>query len=544
MPKSVVVTPGGARYALEGRVVTMDASNQVLKRGTVYVKDGQIVALTPTGAPAPPDVADVTVIKTGGTIYPGLIELHNHLSYNILQLWQVPKKFTNRDQWAGLPAYRKLISGPMNVLGRTQGYVEAIVRYVECKCLLSGVTTTQGIALFSNAGITRYYRGIVRNVEEPDDPALRAATSRIADVEATDAAKFLARLRSSSCLLLHLSEGTDSKARQHFQALQTSPSAWAITSALAGIHCAALQPADFQVLGQQGGAMIWSPLSNLLLYGQTADVKAAKAGGVRMGIGSDWSPSGSKNLLGELKVARLVSQSLGGVFTDLEIIAMATRNAANILNWDQRLGSIEVGKRADLVVVAGRTGDAYGRLLDAHETDILLVIIDGVARYGRTGMMAHFGPSIESWRVGNSQRVLNLAQASADPVVGKLSLAEARDRLTQGLHTLPKLARAVEQPPAHMARLPIDARPPHWMLLLDHSELDGAALRPHLPFGSKRTPTAPPPAAAAPTVPLSQIVVPLELDRLTAADDSTLADKLAHQPNLPKAIQEGLAARL
>jgi cytosine/adenosine deaminase-related metal-dependent hydrolase len=52
--------------------------------------------------------------------------------------------------------------------------------------------------------------------------------------------------------------------------------------------------------------MVWSPLSNYLLYGDTADIEDAKSEGVLIGIGSDWSPSGSKNLLGELKIAKLV----------------------------------------------------------------------------------------------------------------------------------------------------------------------------------------------------------------------------------------------
>jgi len=111
-------------------------------------------------ASPPPGFENISIIKTRGTIYPGLIELHNHLSYNILKLWDVPKSYTNRDQWSGTPTYQKLISGPMKVLSQTPGYLPAIVRYVECKCLLSGVTTSQGIALYSNQGIVRYYRGM------------------------------------------------------------------------------------------------------------------------------------------------------------------------------------------------------------------------------------------------------------------------------------------------------------------------------------------------------------------------------------------------
>ena len=104
--------------------------------------------------------------------------------------------------------------------------------------------------------------------------------------------------------------------------------------------------------------MVWSPLSNLLLYGATARVDAAKRAGVRIGLGSDWSPSGSKNLLGELKVAWLYSQHmLDGLFSARDLVAMATRDAAAILKWDTALGTLEPGKRADLVVIDGTKGD-------------------------------------------------------------------------------------------------------------------------------------------------------------------------------------------
>ncbi len=540
MPPNPTHTPVTGRYALQGRVVTMNASGTVLDRGTVYIDAGRIMSVTPSAAPIPAGFEDAPVVKTGGTIYPGLIELHNHLSYDVLGLWQVPKKYTNRDQWSGIPEYRKLISGPMTVLGKTPGYVEAIVRYVESKCLLGGVTTSQGIALFSNAGITHYYRGVVRNAEEPDDPDLPSAASRIADVDATEGSKFLARLKSSSCLLLHLSEGTDEKAREHFLALQLSPTQWAITKALGGIHCVALQAPDFQVLQQNGGAMIWSPLSNLLLYGETADVRAARTLGVLLGLGSDWSPSGSKNLFGELKVARLVSAALGDVFSDGDLVAMATRNAAAILKWDKALGSVEAGKLADLLVVAGKQGDPYAHLIEAHETDINLVVIGGVPRYGKPSLMNLFGAGTESWRVGGKVRNLNLAQQTADPIVGALKLGEARDRLVDGMQRLPELARNLENPP--VGALKLEPAAPQWFLVLDRDEPAGVALRPHLPFGAARVPTAtmPPVLAEAVAAPLSEILEPLELDPLTVADDAAFLDRLIHEENLPIFVVEGL----
>src|SRR6478736_7649489 len=114
--------------------------------------------------------------------------------------------------------------------------------------------------------------------------------------------------------------------------------------------------------------MGWTPLSNLLLYGGTADVASAHAAGVPIALGSDWSPSGSRNLLAELKVARAVNASLSPApFTDRDLVAMATRVPATMLGWDQAIGSVAGGKLADLLVVAGTSGDPYDHLLRAGD---------------------------------------------------------------------------------------------------------------------------------------------------------------------------------
>ncbi len=531
--------PGVPQYALKGRVVTMDAAYSVLDTGSVYIDAGKIMAVNPTGTPPPSGYEHVPIIQTGGTIYPGLIELHNHLSYNALQLWQVPKHYTNRSQWSGTPEYRKLISGPMEVLGRTPGYVEAIVRYVECKCLFSGVTTSQGIALFSNQGISRYYRGIVRNVEQTQDADLPEALSHLADVEAVDSTKFLARLQRCTCLLLHLSEGTDEQARSHFTALHLPDDTWAITAALAGIHSLALTPQDFQTLQEHGGAMVWSPLSNLLLYGKTADIKAARENGVRIGIGADWSPSGSKNLLGELKAARLHSVANGNLFTDRELLSMATRTAAEILQWDKVLGSIEPGKYADLLVVTSDKSDPYAALLQARETDITLVVIDGVPRFGATDLMMHFGPGTENWQVGRAACSLNLGGEASDPAIENLSLRDASDRLRDGLQQLPKLARDLEH---LVVRALPEAQAPQWFLRLDEPYLEGITLRPFLDQGMAGLEAVRDRLKAVASVPLSQVLVPLDLDPLSVADDETFFDRLLKQNNLPDYIKQDLLA--
>jgi hypothetical protein len=151
MPNQPIDPSSGPRYALagKGKIVTMDSHATILNQGIVYIDQGQIVAVQSAGAGAPASFDGALVIQTKGTIYPDLIELHNHLSYNILPLWVVPNPFENRAQWQGHRDKGSLITGPMQVLAKTPRYVPAIVRYVEAKSLLSGVTTSQGLALLT-----------------------------------------------------------------------------------------------------------------------------------------------------------------------------------------------------------------------------------------------------------------------------------------------------------------------------------------------------------------------------------------------------------
>ena len=543
----------GPKLALAGRVVTMDDTFTVKDDAILYVDRGSIVAVQDRARLAPAGFEKVAPVDTGATLFPGLIELHNHLSYNALPIWSpVPKLFQDRGQWPGHPDYRKLISGPMTVVGEyrdAQGkpaLLAPLVRYVECKCLLGGVTTSQGIMLSSNAGVQRFYRGIVRNVEQTDDPDLSEAHGRIADVEAKDARAFLARLnKERGCLLLHLSEGVNSTARRHFLALEVAPGEWAINDRFCGIHSAGLLPEDFTVLAGHGGAMVWSPLSNLLLYGATAHVEAARRAKTPIGLGSDWSPSGSKNLLGELKVAWLCSQHmLQGLFSARDLVAMATRDAAAIIKWQKALGTLEAGKRADLVAIEGKEGDPYEALIKAKETSIRLVMINGVARYGVPDLMAALGAKGETISVGGSKRQLFLKQATGDPDVANVSLSSAKRTLRTAFHNLPKLAKELEKPkPKTAARAALDApEPVVWSLSLDEIQPTGVDLRPRLPFNGPRDFTGPKiisPKAAAP--PLSTILKPIALDPLTVADDPDFLKKIASEPNVPDAVRAGLA---
>jgi cytosine/adenosine deaminase-related metal-dependent hydrolase len=524
MPNENSLLPIGSKYVLHGRVVTMGPQG-VVPRGAIYVDANRIQAVQRTADPPPPGFENAPRINTGDTIYPGLIELHNHLSYNAMPLWDVPLKYSNSGQWKNHDDYRRLITKPSQVLGRTAGIVEAVVRFVECRCLLGGVTTTQGITLANASGIQSIYRGLVRNVEQPDDPQLPRAGTRIANPDIGKAQEYLDALGRQTCYLQHLSEGVDPTARGWFGRLQLENGEWALTDAFCGIHSTALAADDLRIISERGGSMVWSPLSNYLLYGKTADIKAAKAAGITIGLGCDWAPSGSKNLLGELKIAWLASEEEGGVFTPEEIVAMATVNAARILKWDTELGSIEPDKRADLICIDGQAGDDFLRVITARETSITLVMIDGVPRVGQPRLMKAFQLGTEQIKVGPSARVLHLAQANAHPLVQELTLSEATRRLRQAMRDLPTLAAELDGALAHgLFSGSVDEQGTTWRVVPDFEEEDREL---ELALGLA-------------ALPLADFVQPMELEGITIADDAQFFRKLAAARNLPEFLKKGL----
>jgi len=146
----------------------MSGEDDVIDDGTIFMEGSRIAAIVPAGNPPPAGFEAVAAVSTGGTIYPGLIELHNHLSYNVLPLWLVPQAFQNRDQWQNAQSYKTSVTGPMKAIALADdgSLLPALVRYVEAKCLVAGVTTSQGITLSNWSGtIHKYYKGALRAVE-------------------------------------------------------------------------------------------------------------------------------------------------------------------------------------------------------------------------------------------------------------------------------------------------------------------------------------------------------------------------------------------
>jgi 5-methylthioadenosine/S-adenosylhomocysteine deaminase len=392
---------------LFGRVVTFDEAQPVLDDGAVYIgADELIAAVQPRSAPAPAGFDGARKVRTGGVIYPGLIDLHGHIAYNGLPLWSPPGRaepYTSRYQWPGDRSYEGMISDPANALGALAG--KAHLKYLETKAVVGGTTAIQGTAKTG-----RPYEGwLVRNIEH-ETFMTKKKTVYVSALPLRDDSAYHAQaqhLKNKQAFVYHLSEGTDPKLVEEYDKIRDEE---CLAPGFAGIHCTALARANYDEWSPRGGSIVWSPFSNLWLYRATTDVLAARAAGVRICLGADWSPSGSKNLLGELKVVDLWNKAhLGGELEAQEICAMATCNPADAINWSERLGRLKPGLHGDVLVTTDRGGDPYVNLIESIERDVLLVAINGQPFYGTTKLMKAAGAQhAEPIRLGRLRRSVQL----------------------------------------------------------------------------------------------------------------------------------------
>ncbi|MGZ8476360.1 MAG: amidohydrolase family protein, partial [Candidatus Limnocylindria bacterium] len=531
------------RYGLRGRVVTMNATRDVLAQGIVWVADGSITDVTPANQ-TPPAHAASPVIASGGTIYPGMIELHNHLAYNAIPLFRIPRLYTKREEWQGTRGYRRYVSGPAGVIASVPELIRATIRYVECKSLISGTTTSQGLTLRATP-IKHLYKGIVRNAEQPDAAGLDPARPKIGDVTPEGRESFRKSLTGKGARIVHLAEGLPtSKAHDHFLDLRFSNGTWAIGPKFVGIHSTALRPDDMGVMQQNGGSIVWSPFSNLILYGGTTDVGTAVQLGIKVALGSDWAPTASKNLLNELKVAQILSDDQALGLTDLQLVEMVTVNPAEILGWQGSLGSIEPARLADVTVVTGVAGDPYRHLIDATESDIRLVVIGGVARYGTPALLGKLSPVDEQLDVAGKPRGFHLDTKDPDPVLGPVGLGDATATLADALEHMPARAAAIGSAfgapelglVANGAVAGADAGD-RWFLDLDQPPIAGLDAT----IFEGMAPALLDVVIGAES--FASIAVPLTLDPLATEGDDTFFEMLANLANLPDVIRNELPAR-
>ena len=388
-------------FLLKGRVVTMDGENNVINDGNVMIRDGKITGVWASNSnpPAGVDFTDVPIVETEGTIYPGLIDLHNHVHYNHIPLWDFEVHlsesqkseeggYTNRYQWGNNWDYGPSITWMKTNIQSTYRWDMASeqMKYAEVQAVAGGVTAMQGSP---SSGTQAWDSILSRNIELYNfgqDGISTCAVCGAADDDYTGS-HLISQSESGTlnAWFVHLSEGVDQSSKDEFDALWNKG---LIMDETIVIHGTALDSTQFSQMASVDSELVWSPLSNLLLYGDTTDVVAADQAGVSISISPDWGPSGSKNNLHELKVADMWNtNNLGNHFSNYELVQMVTSNPADATGWTPFVGRIKADLYADLVVIDTFHEDPYRNLIEAIDADVALTIVQGKAVFGDVDLM-------------------------------------------------------------------------------------------------------------------------------------------------------------
>jgi 5-methylthioadenosine/S-adenosylhomocysteine deaminase len=323
------------------------------------------------------------LVETGGLVLPGLVDLHGHPEYNVFSAWEPPLLYANRYEWRASPEYAAVVKGPWRLLtegdGERPSLSPTLTRYAEARALVGGVTALQGAS-------GRYpdpSESLVRNVDRYIFGAQHARSLvdlARATPEQLDQARAGIASGTTRALYVHLAEGTDDASRAELDQLVE---VGLLTSATVVIHGTALGEPELRRVADTGAKLVWSPQSNLRLYGRTTDVATALRVGVPVAVGADWLPSGSPSLLDELQVARRVLAAQGAPTDARSLVQMVTANAAGIAGVGEKLGRIRPGLPADLLVLERHHPDPWESVLRSDRRSVGLVTVGGDVAYGR-----------------------------------------------------------------------------------------------------------------------------------------------------------------
>ena len=422
-----------AGLVLVGKVVTMNDAGDVLPNAKVWLAGGKIMAIARAGEALPEAARDAPVIDSKGVIYPGIIDLHNHPEYAIYPLLPITRKYRDRYEWRWYDdVYNKRITFPQEVLTRAF-YLDLgieIGRYGEYKALAGGTTTLQGGR--TNLAYSKE-ECLVRNIENsPVEP--RVAASRVDIGRSAKEWSAMQAERGKGPLVVHLAEGPSPRMATEFDAIKDSN---LLGPELIAIHGVGLTEAQLKEMAGAGAKLVWSPLSNFMLYGQTANIAAARRAGVSISLAPDWAPSGSKSSLGELKVADLFNKhALHGAFTDRELVEMVTRKPAEAMGWSKRLGQITEDYLADVLVLDDRQSDPYRNLIVAIEENIQLVAVRGEPLYGDLKLLQQARGRSDDTEITSTfkgKRSKAMTPNCPTTSLSAMSVAETKARIQQGL---------------------------------------------------------------------------------------------------------------
>lgn len=453
-----------ATLITHGTVVTVNPQRQIIPDGAILVEDGRIARIG-SAAELAGAAVETVVDASGQVVMPGLINAHTHTAYYIMRglgMDRILLDWLQETVWPWLTA-----------MDEDDAFTASLLGYVEC--LRSGTTS-----LIDNQNYPTYHN-------HHCDAAARAAVKSglrvtfacgFSDIRFVSPADFIdvperieaecrrmirtwhgqgrLRVEVSPINLLYCSEESIRRAlkvmrdtgvgmhthvaesKKEHQAmverlgkgyLEAFHEMGALSDAFQSVHSVWISDREIELLAQAHATVVYNPTANMLLASGIAPITKLQAAGVNVALGTD-NPNNSNDMLEAMKFAGLLQKvgTLDPLATPApDVLEMATIHGARALNMQERIGSLEVGKQADLILVDMRRPhnspmhDPVAALVySATGADVTHVMVEGefLLREGQVTFLDEGGLIAEGQR---------RADACAERVQAARRVAEERN---------------------------------------------------------------------------------------------------------------------
>lgn len=368
-----------------GTVLTMAGAD--VTNGSVAVANGAIVAVGPAADIDAAYLAKETLDARGMAVVPGFVNAHTHVPMSLfrgiaddrdlmdwLQNFIFPAEKNNVDadfvRWGTRLAAAEMIRSGTTTFADMY-YFEADIARETRKAGLRGVLgeTVLDFPAPDNKSwdeMLAYMRRFA--AEFKNDPLITPALAPHAPY--TVSADHLRQVRALATelgvpIIIHVSETKDEAQQIAGRSGGMTPVQYLDSLGFFGkdvvaAHCVWVTPDDIAILAKRGVGVAHNPQSNMMLASGVAPVTALRSAGVNVGLGTD-GPAGSNNnmdMFDEMaSAARLQKVGLTDpkALGSRAVLEMATIGGARALGLDQKIGSLEPGKRADIAVIDLRT---------------------------------------------------------------------------------------------------------------------------------------------------------------------------------------------
>ena len=343
---------------------------------------GERITCAACDCSASPGHADATRIQCPhGVVSPGLINPHDHLGWTRSRPVQPTARYDHRHEW------RKAKNGKPKVPAWNVDFSDEAMAWGETRHLLAGTTSMMGEGSV---------RGLLRNLDWDNEglgrPSVKNTTFPLGDSDGQmlasgcgyPALPDTATVDKAVAWVPHVAEGVGPEARNELLCLSGQQGGVDVVhSNTSLIHAVGITAADGDLLARAGARVIWSPRTNISLYGHTADVVMLRNLGVTLALGTDWTVTGSINMLRELACADHLSRvHYGAAFSERDLWRMATLGAATSAGVDDLIGALRPGHFADVAIFDAAGHHDHAAVIHAGVAQVALVLRGGKALHG------------------------------------------------------------------------------------------------------------------------------------------------------------------